>query len=131
MKYESQIIDEIEFVKLCHRTSIWNGKGLNFQFEEDEDMEIALIQYNDEIYCISNICLHRHATELHNGILKDGTVTCPLHGWTYKLNTGENMNRKQGIRSIKTYQVKIINDFIYVQKPMKEIPKWRQTSEDL
>ena len=42
----------------------------------------------DEIFAIHDKCPHKGGP-LSQGIVSDGTVTCPLHGWKIKLDSGE------------------------------------------
>lgn len=126
MDFKYEYFDGKEFLAVGKKEEFANGKGIKIQFPDDDDMQVAVIRYQDEIYCLGNICPHRHAAEIYNGILTDGNVTCPLHGWTYNLATGANTNLKQGIRSLKTYEVIEIDGIIYIEKPKLEIPKWRQ-----
>lgn len=124
-------IDGITFVSVCKSSELLNKKGKLVKFEEDDDMQVALFRIEGELFCVSNICPHRHAEEIYNGILTiedncKNVVTCPLHGWSYFLDTGFNTNPKQGIKRITTYQIKEIDGEIYIEKPKLEIPKWRQ-----
>lgn len=119
-------IDGQEFVQVCKVNEIIENKGIKFQFPDDIDMQVAIFKIDSEYYCVSNICPHKHQPVIYKGIIKDCTVTCPAHGWTYNLKSGENTNQHQGIKKLKKYQVREINGFIYIEKPKLEIPKWRQ-----
>ena len=115
-----------EFVKVFSSKEIVEGKGKRYQFKDDIDMDVAIFRYEGKLYCVSNICPHKHQPDIYRGLLKNGRVTCPLHGWTYKLKNGEHVNKKQGIKSLKSYEVFEKNDSVYVEKPDLDIPKWRQ-----
>lgn len=142
----------IEFIKVCNSNELIPKKGKLIKFDEDDDMQIAIFRINENLYAVSNICPHRHAEEIYNGLLscqtdenqinnkledseiqKESTqktekdvVTCPLHGWSYFLDTGYNTNPKQGIKRITTYQIFEKNGEIYIEKPKLDIPKWRK-----
>ncbi len=126
MKYKSKIINGKEYVAICKTNELLEGKGIKIQFDEDDDMQVALFRINGELFCLSNICPHRHAEEIYNGIIKDGNVTCPLHGWTYNLKSGSNVNLKQGLKSLQKYEIFELSDKVYIEKPEMIIPKWRQ-----
>lgn len=83
-----------------------------------EHDEIALFFLNEKIYAISNICPHQASPLLSEGYIdkEDCTVACPLHGWTYRIDTGEAV---MGTGRVTTYEVKIIDDEIWVEEPMK------------
>lgn len=116
-----------EFRRICRESDLIEKKGIKVEFEDDTDMQVAVIKYEGRIYCLDNICPHKHAAEIYNGIVTDGTVTCPLHGWNYNLADGSNTNRKQGIKSLGCYDVRVIDGWVYIEKPPLIIPKWRQT----
>ena len=42
----------------------------------------------DEVFALHDKCPHKGGP-LSQGIVSDGTVTCPLHGWKIKLDSGE------------------------------------------
>ena len=42
----------------------------------------------DEVFALHDKCAHKGGP-LSQGIVSDGTVTCPLHGWKIKLDSGE------------------------------------------
>lgn len=114
-------IEEVKNLKV-------NG-GIAVRLGDELDYEIAVFFINDELYCLSNVCPHRHQNQIANGIIKDGIVTCPLHFWSYDLRTGENINRLQGIRSLQSFEIRIIDKYVYLKKPEIKLPKWRQVEE--
>lgn len=143
MFFEEIEINDKVFVKVCKSNELINKKGKLFKFDEDDDMQVALFRIHDKLYCVSNICPHRHAEEIYNGLLSqiecDGdeqpenqtwapskdVVTCPLHGWSYFLENGYNVNQKQGIKRITTYSIFEENGYVFIEKPKLSIPKWR------
>ncbi|QQN74283.1 nitrite reductase small subunit NirD [Croceicoccus sp. YJ47] len=58
----------------------------------------------EELFATSNSCAHRQGP-LAEGIVHGRMVTCPLHSWTYSLETGEAQGADEGI--IATYPVRI------------------------
>ena len=57
-----------------------------------------------EVFATSNTCAHKQGP-LAEGIVHGRKVTCPLHSWTYSLETGEAQGADKG--TIATYPVKI------------------------
>lgn len=102
-----------------------NG-GITVSLGDDLDYEVAIFYLDNQVYCLSNVCPHRHQNKIAQGYIKDGNVMCPLHHWTYNLKTGENINKLQGLKSIQAFEVKIIDDYVYIKKPEINLPKWRQ-----
>ena len=43
---------------------------------------------NDEVFAVHDKCPHKGGP-LSQGIVTDMTVTCPLHGWKIRLDSGE------------------------------------------
>ena len=58
----------------------------------------------EELFATSNSCAHKQGP-LAEGIVHGRMVTCPLHSWTYSLETGEAQGADEG--TIATYPVKI------------------------
>lgn len=57
----------------------------------------------EELFATSNACPHKGGP-LAEGIVHGRKVTCPLHSWTYSLETGEAQGADEG--SIATYPVR-------------------------
>ncbi len=121
---EGQEYWQIEVVK---NLKVNTGKAI--KLGDELDYEVAVFLVNNEVFCLSNVCPHRHQNQIANGIVKNGIVTCPLHFWSYDLRTGENINKRQGTRSLQSFEVRIIDDYVYLKKPEIKLPKWRQLEE--
>ncbi|MBX3044185.1 MAG: nitrite reductase (NAD(P)H) small subunit [Candidatus Kapabacteria bacterium] len=115
-----------EYLRVCSSEEVYEGKGRQILFDGDEDFQLAVFRVKGRLYALDNICPHRHADRIFEGIIKDLTVMCPLHGWTYSLDNGQNVNSRQGIKSLKNYEVFEKDNDVYVQKPEFEVPKWRR-----
>jgi nitrite reductase/ring-hydroxylating ferredoxin subunit len=72
---------------------------------------IAVFNINGDFYAVSNVCPHQHFSKLHEGILKELTITCPMHGWTYDLATGRSTNAG-GV--LKTFRTEIRGNDLYL-----------------
>ncbi len=120
-----------KYIKICPSKEIFERKGKRFQIEDDYDKQVAIFRLNGKLYCLHNICPHRHQDQIHNGIIKDGTVTCPLHGWSYYIDTGENTNPKQGLKKLDTFEIFEQDGFVFIEYPQFKIPKWRLDNNKL
>lgn len=125
-KFTEIVRDKKIFVYVCDSDDVKEGKGFRISFKEDVDMQFAVFRIKNVLYCVSNICPHRHATRIFEGIIKGLTVTCPLHGWTYSLVTGDNTNQHQGIKKLNKYEIFEAENKVFMEKPELKIPKWRQ-----
>jgi len=79
--------------------------------------DIALFSENGRIFAVQNDCPHQHFSMLHEGELKDCRITCPMHGWTFDLQTGRATN---GSGRLKRYAVKVADGSVWVGGRMAE-----------
>ena len=70
-----------------------------------DGLPIALANVDGEIYAFSDACRHEGGP-LSSGVLRENTVTCPWHGWTYNVRTGKAIVPPVGLR-VPTYPVVI------------------------
>ncbi len=75
--------------------------------------DIVIFKVNGEYFALNNVCAHQHFSMLHQGMLEDCTVSCPMHGWTYDLRTGRATT---GQGSVAAYNVKIDNKDIFIER---------------
>jgi nitrite reductase/ring-hydroxylating ferredoxin subunit len=54
----------------------------------DDGVELFLCRSNGQILALADRCSHRGGP-LHEGEVEDGRVTCPWHGSTFRLDTGQ------------------------------------------
>jgi nitrite reductase/ring-hydroxylating ferredoxin subunit len=54
---------------------------------EAGDATVLLVRTGGAVHALSDRCVHRSG-RLHEGELKDGCVTCPLHGSTFRVEDG-------------------------------------------
>jgi len=97
------------FVKIGKASAIPDGKSKRVKVG-DED--VALWNVRGKFYAIDNVCAHQHFPMLHQGILEDLTVACPMHGWTFSLETGK---ATVGSGKVKTYLVKVVGEDLWVE----------------
>ncbi len=111
------MIEENEFKKVCKLSDLKEKIGQRFFID---DVDVALFKVENEVFAVSNMCLHQKAAIIYDGFVEDGFVTCPAHGWQFELKTGRVPS---GIKGLDKYEVKIENDDVYV-KVFKKILKW-------
>lgn len=105
-----------EFVKICRKSDIFNRRGKRFQL--DDENEIAVFRVGENFFAVDNICPHNHTTQMYDGHIDEMYVACPVHGYQFHLETGEQPS-KHGCR-LRTFELKIENDLIYVKKPAEK-----------
>lgn len=83
--------------------------------------DIAVFLIDGTFYVVSNICPHQHVPLIAEGMLEDCTITCPMHGWKYDLQTGKGVH---GAGIIEKYETEIKRGVLYVRIPEKEENEW-------
>lgn len=83
------------------------------RYVEVDGLPIMLANVDGIIYALSDVCRHAGGS-LSSGVLIDGTVTCPWHGWTYSVRTGKALVPPVGIR-VPTYPVRIEEQTILIE----------------
>ena len=90
--------------------------------------EIAVFFHDGEYYAVANYCIHQ-AGPLCEGALTGNTTTkedgwdweydtnrryisCPWHGWTFDIESGENVN--DGTYAVPTYDLEVDDGTIYL-----------------
>ena len=72
---------------------------------------IALARVDGEWFALSNTCAHAGGP-IGDGSLSAHTVTCPYHGWTYDVRTGQCGVDESVV--LETFPVKVIDGAVYV-----------------
>ncbi|GAB5465109.1 MAG: nitrite reductase small subunit NirD [Candidatus Kapaibacteriales bacterium] len=120
-----------EYYKVCNKSQLIDNKGIRVNFGDEfgdyGDIDIAIIKCQDKIFAVSNICPHKHAPKIFEGIVTDNSVICPLHGWKYSLETGENLINHDGIKKLDIFEILIKDETVYLKRPKLKIPLWRQS----
>lgn len=74
---------------------------------------IALFRtVENEVYALDDSCPHKQGP-LSQGIVHGKSVTCPLHGWIFDLETGKAQGADEG--SVKTSPVRVENGTVQIQ----------------
>lgn len=77
------------------------------------DVNYAVFRNSDDaIYVLKDSCPHKGGP-LSQGIVHDGSVTCPLHNWVISLETGQAQGADKG--KTPCYPSRIIDNEIQVQ----------------
>jgi nitrite reductase/ring-hydroxylating ferredoxin subunit/alkylhydroperoxidase/carboxymuconolactone decarboxylase family protein YurZ len=75
---------------------------------------LLVARHEGRLYAINDRCPHRGGS-LSRGRLADGVVTCPLHGWNFRLADGGSAGA--GLGGAETYPVRERNGVLEVQLP--------------
>jgi nitrite reductase/ring-hydroxylating ferredoxin subunit len=99
------------FVRVARTSDIDEKRGKLVHLENEE---ICVWRVDGIFYAINNVCPHQHLPSLHQGTLDGKKITCPMHGWTFSLETGA---AHFGNGRLKTYRVKVEGEHVLVEKP--------------
>jgi len=72
-------------VRIGRGEDVAEGQGTRVRLD---GYDIALWRVQGRLHAIANTCPHQHVSALHSGTLEDRCVTCPMHGWSFSLETG-------------------------------------------
>lgn len=76
-----------------------------------EGHSLAVYNFGGTIYALEDRCPHRGGP-LGAGVLQEGQVYCPLHGWGFDLRTGACRDRPD--RPVRAYPVRTHNGRVEV-----------------
>ncbi len=82
---------------------------------EIEGREIALFNVDGKFHAIDNTCTHQGGP-LAEGEIGGNVVTCPWHGATYNIKTGEVLGRPAP-SGVASYNVRVEGEDIEIEVP--------------
>lgn len=100
----------VEWERVASIHDIDDGDVLSVQ---SAGTPIALYKVDGELYATHGICSHEHAY-LSDGYLEGCEIECPLHQARFDIRTGEALCKPASV-AIKTYQIKVIDDGVFVK----------------
>ncbi len=99
-----------EWKKVCALTEI---PKLGSRVVQTEKGDVAVFRNDvDEVFALSDKCPHKGGP-LSQGIVFDRKVTCPLHGWTVQLDSGEAVAPDKGCAH--RHQVRVDKGGVYLK----------------
>src|SRR5262245_62126884 len=100
-----------EFRKVSSVADIPVGAGKKVEID---GKAFALFNVGGTICAIGEHCPHRGGP-LSEGTLEERQVTCPWHGWTFDVTTGNRVGFPEGMGKIATYKVRVEGDDVLVE----------------
>lgn len=77
-----------------------------------DSQRIALIRKTNEIFAISNKCVHMECP-LSKGELEGYIIKCPCHDWRFDIRSGEFLDARE--LKISVYELKVFDGKIYLK----------------
>jgi nitrite reductase/ring-hydroxylating ferredoxin subunit len=81
------------------------------EFPAGERM-ICVANVEGTLCALDNVCVHRGGP-LGQGVIVDGAVVCPWHGWMYNPQTGEPQQNTS--LKVAVYPIKVEGDDVMVE----------------
>ncbi len=76
-----------------------------------EDRAVVLVRVDGSFYAVDSVCPHAGGP-LGEGELEGTKLTCPWHGWSYDVTTGQSAVDRA--TCLETFEVRIDGDDVYV-----------------
>jgi nitrite reductase (NADH) small subunit len=73
---------------------------------------ICVANVDGRITAMDNVCLHRGGP-LGQGVIDEGTLVCPWHGWAFDPATGEAIHNRTA--RVSVYPIKIENGDVLIE----------------
>jgi len=100
-----------DWVRACKAADIPDQRAVILRLGETE--KAAIFRDGDSISAISNACAHQNGP-LGEGRIIDGCVTCPWHGFQYRLRDGRSP--APFTEMVPTYRLKLEGDTVYLDR---------------
>jgi nitrite reductase (NADH) small subunit len=99
-----------DFVRIASKADL-PGSGEAREFAIGEKT-ICVANCDGALSAMDNVCLHRGGP-LGQGVVEDGKVICPWHGWQYDPKTGEAAHNRAA--KVAVYPIKVEGDDVLVE----------------
>jgi nitrite reductase/ring-hydroxylating ferredoxin subunit len=105
------LIPMSNFVKLAAQAELpLPGEAREFLCE-GKGKDICVANINGVLSAMDNVCLHQGGP-LGQGVIEDGKIVCPWHGWQWDPKTGEASHDPKA--KVTVYPIKQENGDLYI-----------------
>jgi nitrite reductase/ring-hydroxylating ferredoxin subunit len=101
-----------DFTTVAKVSSIAPGRGEAFAVN---GRMVAVFNIDGHYRAMDDTCPHMGAS-LSGGDVANGVVTCPWHGWRFRVGDGAWCDNPKGI-VLDTFEVRVVGDEIQVRVP--------------
>ena len=96
---------------VCRRAAL--GAGQSCVVPGPNGGSVLVVNDGDEILAVDDTCPHAGGP-LHEGVVDDGLIICPLHSYSFDLRTGECLEDPS--LSVDRYRVVVEDGDIWLQR---------------
>jgi len=82
--------------------------------------ELVVCHTRDGVFAVDNNCTHAFA-RMSEGYLKGTALSCPLHGATFDVRTGQVLGGPT-TTPLATYQTRVVDGMVEIAVPAAEVP---------
>ena len=104
-----------ELIRLCPVADVLSDEPKRIELEKFPPL--AVYALDGDYYVTDDTCTHGMAS-LADGFIEGEEIQCPFHGGAFNIKTGEATEFPCS-EPLKTYQVTVQDDVIYIQLPNK------------
>ena len=79
--------------------------------------EVVVCHTRDGLFVVDNVCTHAFA-RMSEGYLKGTRITCPLHGATFDVRTGQVLSGPATV-PLTTYQTRVVDGKVEIAVPVE------------
>lgn len=101
---------EKSFVRVARVADVTRDKSLAVEAGGES---LLICHTRDAFFAVVNRCSHAEE-KLDCGRVRNGWVSCPIHGARFDLATGKAMN-PPAVRPIATYPTRVVDEWIEVE----------------
>lgn len=99
-----------DWKKIC---ALGDIPTLGSRVVKSADGDIAVFRTSsDEVFALRDKCPHKGGP-LSQGLVHGSQVTCPLHGWKLRLDSGEAVAPDVGCA--RRYPIKVDGDIVFIE----------------
>lgn len=102
--------DSMTFQRAVAAADLADGQGIAVTLN---DILILICRSDGELFAVRNMCTHARS-RLDGGRIRNGVITCPLHGARFELASGRCVSRALNYDPLTTYPVRELDGYIEV-----------------
>ncbi len=102
---------EAGYQRVCDTSEVleWRPKRATL-----DGIEIVVFRTEGALFAVENLCPHQRFSRFHDAVCDGHVVTCPMHGWSFDVRTG---NAVAGSGRLRVFDLKVEGSSVHVRVP--------------